>query len=61
MNKANVTLAGRAARRVRVMNAWKVRAGVLSRQQLRRWAERVRRECQADPSEFIPTLGLLRR
>jgi len=57
---ANVTLAGRAARRVRLLNEWKVRAGLLSRKQLRRWAEQVRQDCQACPEEFA-TFDIFRK
>lgn len=57
---ANVTLAGRAARRVRWLNEWKVREGLISRHELRRWAERSRRRCQADP-DMYPGLSRKRK
>lgn len=54
-------VAGRAARKVRAANAWKVKAGRLSRKQLAKSASAVERQCRAEPEAFRHWSGVFRR
>lgn len=54
---SRAALAGRAARVIRRANTWKVRAGLLTRAGLTRWARSVERACLADPESFDHLTG----
>ncbi len=57
---SRAAIAGRAARHVRVSNAWKVSAGHLSASKLRRWARRIEREARQAPEQFAHWAGVVR-
>lgn len=58
---SRAAIAGRASRKVRAANKWKVRTGRMPLSTLRRWARRVEAECLKNPSEYAWWGGVVRR
>jgi hypothetical protein len=58
---SRAAIAGRAARAVRRANRWKVSAGLITRHELRRWAQLVRKEAGENPARFTHWVGVVRK
>jgi hypothetical protein len=58
---SNAAIAGRIGKTIRRNNRWKVREGILTLKELRRWANNTEKRARENPEPFRDWWGAYRR